>query len=150
MNRQEVALADSGTRRVFEEELLFGEATDTIAALLQSLNIRRSELARRLRVSPGRVSQILSGGENLTLRTLGAIGWALGIRFGINPMPMANRVGTPAEDDPPTPEWLPRIWRQSEPRFSAKLTVRKRASSLDLKLYPVPQSGPDDEFVQAA
>jgi hypothetical protein len=29
-------------------------------------------------VSPGRVSQILSGGENLTLRTLGAVVAALG------------------------------------------------------------------------
>jgi transcriptional regulator with XRE-family HTH domain len=32
-------------------------------------------------VSPGRVSQILSGDENLTLRTLGAVVKALGARI---------------------------------------------------------------------
>jgi transcriptional regulator with XRE-family HTH domain len=32
-------------------------------------------------VSPGRVSQILSGDENLTLRTVGAVLDALGTRF---------------------------------------------------------------------
>jgi transcriptional regulator with XRE-family HTH domain len=34
-------------------------------------------------VSPGRVSQILGGGENLTLRTLAALSTALDARFGI-------------------------------------------------------------------
>ena len=32
--------------------------------------VTRSELARRLGVTPGRVSQILSGDENITLNTL--------------------------------------------------------------------------------
>jgi transcriptional regulator with XRE-family HTH domain len=34
-----------------------------------------------LGVSPGRVSQILGGGENLTLRTLAALATALDARF---------------------------------------------------------------------
>jgi len=34
-------------------------------------------------VSPGRVSQILGGGENLTLRTLAALSTALDARFDI-------------------------------------------------------------------
>jgi transcriptional regulator with XRE-family HTH domain len=39
-------------------------------------------------VSPGRVSQILGGGENLTLRTLAALSTALDARFDValNPL----------------------------------------------------------------
>ena len=100
------ALGDPEVRRTFEEELLYGEATDTLEALVESLGITRKELAARLGVSQGRVSQILSGGENLTLRSLAAVGWALGIRFDLMPSPMADRRGTPACDDRPPPTWL--------------------------------------------
>ncbi|MBT2233014.1 helix-turn-helix transcriptional regulator [Nonomuraea sp. NEAU-A123] len=41
----------------------------------------RADLAASMGVSPGRVSQILSGDENLTLRTLGAVVKALGARI---------------------------------------------------------------------
>ena len=43
----------------------------------------RTDLAARMGVSPGRVSQILGGGENLTLRTLAALSTALDARFDI-------------------------------------------------------------------
>lgn len=110
MDRSEL-MADPEIRRTFEEEFLFGEATETIAALLQDLNINQAELAERLGVTRGRVSQILSGGENLTLRTLGAVGWALGIRLALNPHPMTQRAGTPAVDDLLPPAWLTRLGR---------------------------------------
>jgi transcriptional regulator with XRE-family HTH domain len=93
-------------RRAYEEEILVGEATDTLAGLVESLGIARAELATRLNVSRGRVSQILAGGGNLTLRSLAALGWALGIRFELLPLPMADRSGTPAVSDPPAPAWL--------------------------------------------
>src|SRR5690606_27124167 len=97
---------DPETRRAFEEELLVGEATDTVAALVDSLGLSQEELAQRLGVSAGRVSQLLSGAENLTLRSLGALGWALGVRFNLQPSAMADRHGTPALDDPLAPAWL--------------------------------------------
>jgi transcriptional regulator with XRE-family HTH domain len=46
--------------------------------------VTRSDLAAAMHVSPGRVSQILSGGENLTLRTLGSVITALGARLEIS------------------------------------------------------------------
>jgi transcriptional regulator with XRE-family HTH domain len=106
VSRQREALAKPEVRRSFEEEVLFGEATDTIAALLESMDISQRELAQRLSLTEGRISQILSGSENLTLRTLAAIGWALGVRFELDPTPMADRSGTPAEQDAPAPAWL--------------------------------------------
>lgn len=108
------SLKDPETRRTFEEEYLYGEATDTVAALLESLGLSQKELAQRLGVSKGRVSQILSGEENLTLRSLAALGWALGVRFELNPQPMQDRGGTPAEGDPSPPEWLSQLPRRPQ------------------------------------
>lgn len=108
-SRIDRALDDPVVRRVFEEELLVGEATDTIAGLLESLQLTQKELASRLGVSAGRVSQILSGEENLTLRSLAALGWALGIRFDLAPVPMSDRSATPASSDPPAPAWIDRL-----------------------------------------
>lgn len=102
-------LDDPEVRRTYEEELLVGEATETVAGMLVSAKITQRDLARRLGVSEGRVSQILSGGENLTLRSLAALGWALGLRFRVDPVPMADRRGTPAQTDPPAPAWLDRL-----------------------------------------
>jgi hypothetical protein len=107
--KQHRDLADPQARRAFEEELLFGEATDTLAAVIESLGITQRELARRLNVSEGRVSQVLSGAENLTLRSLAALGWAIAVRFELNPVAMSERSGTPARGDPPAPSWLRRL-----------------------------------------
>jgi transcriptional regulator with XRE-family HTH domain len=59
------------------------EVVDEITWYMREHKVTRSDLARALGVSPGRVSQILSGGENLTLRTLGSVVAALGARFEI-------------------------------------------------------------------
>lgn len=118
---------DPEIRRVFEEELLVGEATDTVAALVDSLGLSQKELAQRLGVSAGRVSQILSGAENLTLRSLGALGWALGVRFDLQPSAMADRHGTPALDDPPAPAWLDRLQPSAPLRYEAMRSVEQHA-----------------------
>ncbi|MEV5511128.1 helix-turn-helix domain-containing protein [Streptomyces orinoci] len=59
------------------------QATASLAGLLAERELSRRELADRLGVSPGRVSQILSGDENLTLRTLAAVAECLGARVEI-------------------------------------------------------------------
>src|SRR3954468_23469462 len=101
-------LNDPEVRRIYEEELLLGEATENVTALLRSLRISQRELARRLGVSEARVSQIVSGAENLPLRSLAGVGWALGVRFELEPtgMSAAERTGGPAEADLPAPDWL--------------------------------------------
>jgi transcriptional regulator with XRE-family HTH domain len=115
--RTREVLKDPEVRRAFEEEYLVGEATDTIAGLLNSLGLSQKVLANRLSVSPGRVSQVLSGAENLTLRSLASLGWALGVRFELAPMAMSDREGTPAADDPPPPDWLNRLRPQGSWTF---------------------------------
>jgi transcriptional regulator with XRE-family HTH domain len=119
----EQLMADPEGRRAFEEELLIGDVTDTVEALLRSLRISQRELARRLDISDGRVSQILAGTGNLTLRSLAAVAWALGMRFELQPKPMSNRVGTPAQNDPQAPAWLHRLGGTARIQFDPALRV---------------------------
>ena len=66
-----------------DEEMhgLVTQLTNEITFYMRERSLSRADLAARMGVSPGRVSQILSGGENLTLRTLAALATALDARF---------------------------------------------------------------------
>lgn len=120
---------DPEESRVYEEELLFGEATETLFDLVKSAGLTQKELARRLEVSPGRVSQILSGGANLTLRTLAACAWALGVRFRLLPAALAQRSETAAAEDPPLPGWIGQI--ENQVAWSHRLVKRDRDRVLE-------------------
>ncbi|HEX2355217.1 MAG TPA: helix-turn-helix transcriptional regulator [Micromonosporaceae bacterium] len=56
---------------------------DEVTWYMREHKVARAELAHAMGVSPGRVSQILSGDENLTLRTLGSVVDALGARLEV-------------------------------------------------------------------
>ena len=62
---------------------LVTQLTNEVNWLMRERGLTRADLAARMGVSPGRVSQILGGGENLTLRTLAALSTALDARFDI-------------------------------------------------------------------
>jgi transcriptional regulator with XRE-family HTH domain len=53
------------------------QVTASLAGLLAGQGKSRSDLASAMGVSPGRVSQIMSGDANLTVRTLAAVAEAL-------------------------------------------------------------------------
>jgi len=57
-----------------DEELsrLITQFTNEITWQMRERDLTRADLANLMGVSPGRISQVLSGGENLTLRTLAA------------------------------------------------------------------------------
>jgi transcriptional regulator with XRE-family HTH domain len=61
---------------------LITQLTSEISWYMHEHNISAAELATRMDVSPGRISQIF-GGENLTLHALAAIAAALGVPFSI-------------------------------------------------------------------
>jgi transcriptional regulator with XRE-family HTH domain len=73
------------TEGQIEDELLalVTQLTNEINWYMRERGLTRADLATRMGVSPGRVSQILSGGENLTLRTLAALSTALDARFDV-------------------------------------------------------------------
>jgi transcriptional regulator with XRE-family HTH domain len=65
-------------RRLLERERVWLEATETLCKLMESRGVSSAELARKLGISPARVSQLLSGTRNLTLATLADAFHALG------------------------------------------------------------------------
>src|SRR5580692_7205980 len=73
------------TENQVDDELLalVTQLTNEINWYMRERGLTRADLAARMGVSPGRVSQILGGGENLTLRTLAALSTALDARFDI-------------------------------------------------------------------
>jgi len=82
-----------------DEELsrLITQLTNEITVHLQEHGLTRAELASRMGVSPGRISQVLSGGENLTLRTLAAVSTALDAQFDVqlnSSKPVADAAGS--------------------------------------------------------
>lgn len=83
-----------------DEELsdLITQVTNEIDWLMRENQITRADLAARMGVSPGRVSQVLSGGENLTLRTLASLASALGAHFEVELRPAGALAGGQAED----------------------------------------------------
>jgi transcriptional regulator with XRE-family HTH domain len=70
--------------QIDEEQLaLVTQLTNEVSWHMRERGITRADLAARMGVSPGRVSQILGGGENLTLRTLAALSTALDARLSL-------------------------------------------------------------------
>jgi len=69
-------------RRLLRQEELILEITESISAVMEAERITQAELARRLGKSKGRVSQLLAGDRNLTLRTISDVCDALGCRPG--------------------------------------------------------------------
>lgn len=91
------------TEERVDEELfdLVTRLTNEIDWYMRECRLTRVDLAHRMGVSPGRISQILSGGENLTLRTLAGVAAALDARFDIELKPgRAVSAPQPAPEPP--------------------------------------------------
>jgi transcriptional regulator with XRE-family HTH domain len=80
-----VPSSQKATEAQVDDELsrLTTQVTNEINWHMREHNLTRADLASRMGVSPGRVSQVLSGGENLTLRTLASLATALGTQFDL-------------------------------------------------------------------
>jgi transcriptional regulator with XRE-family HTH domain len=78
---------------------------DEITWYMREHKISRAELAQSMNVSAGRVSQVLSGDENLTLRTLAGVISSLGaqVEFSLrapdDPAGLPDASGHLGEDD---------------------------------------------------
>ena len=92
-----------------------------MVALVDALGISQKELANRLGLSAARVSRLLNGRDNTTLRTLADVGHAVGVRFAVVPIPFDDRSSTPAANDGKMPAWVDRQRRE--------LLTRRQASS---------------------
>ena len=83
------------------------QMTTAITQCMRQRNMNRTQLARAMGVSPGRVSQILSGDGNLTLGTLAAVCVALDSRLETKLVPNPQATPVPAAPGTPVPEGQP-------------------------------------------
>jgi transcriptional regulator with XRE-family HTH domain len=87
------------------------EMTTAITQRMRQKDMNRTELAAAMGVSPGRVSQILSGDGNLTLYTLAAVCVALDARLEAKLVPNREdsrddaRYPVPLFGPAPAPDW---------------------------------------------
>jgi transcriptional regulator with XRE-family HTH domain len=70
-------------KRLQERERLWFEAMESITGLMESQGISRTELARRLGVTPAYITKLLRGTHNMTLATLSDVFFVLGHEAGI-------------------------------------------------------------------
>src|SRR5580698_7613690 len=78
-------LAEASRSEDFAFEMKAQEIAVNLTSLLLHAGMTKADLARRLDWTPGRVSKVLGGEENLTLRTLHAVYGALGYTFDVVP-----------------------------------------------------------------
>ena len=65
----------------YKEERITADFTERIWNRLQEMKLSQAEFARRLRVTPARVTKILDGSTNFTFKTAAAISSALDMDF---------------------------------------------------------------------
>jgi transcriptional regulator with XRE-family HTH domain len=85
-------LAEAAQSGDFDFELKAQEVAVNISALMLHAGWTRAKLARSLNWTAGRVSKVLGGEENLTLRTIYVIYKTLGYTFDVVPRTEAERV----------------------------------------------------------
>lgn len=89
-------LVDAGTDPDFLYEQLLIDVNECILAAMEREGVRRSDLANRLGTSRAYVTKLLSGPENLTLRTLVRLAHVLGSRVEFSLAPLeAPRTSNP-------------------------------------------------------
>ena len=69
---------DPEEMRIFQQERLLVEITELMCKTMKGRGMKRGHLAEQLEKSRGRISQILNGEANLTLRTVADVFTALG------------------------------------------------------------------------
>ena len=83
-------LSDPERLRGFQQAGLRIEIALQVERAMKAQKISRKALAERMGVSKGRISQILSGTSNLTLRLVADAFTALGLRLELKPVPLSE------------------------------------------------------------
>ncbi len=89
-------LQDPENLRGFQRADLQVEIALQVERAMKQQKISRKALAERMGVSKGRITQILSGTSNLTLRLVADVFTALGLRLEIQPVALSEpRIAPP-------------------------------------------------------
>jgi transcriptional regulator with XRE-family HTH domain len=78
------ASRNQANAKLLAQEVLITEVTEAIWRTMEEVGITKAELAKKMEVTKGHVSQLLNGSRNMTLRTLADICFALDRKPSIN------------------------------------------------------------------
>ncbi len=81
-------LAQPENRKIYEQERILLDTTELLATVMHQRKISRAELAKRVGKSKSFITQVLRGDQNLTLRTIADLFFALDYRVGFKALPM--------------------------------------------------------------
>lgn len=98
-------LQDPEQLRYYQQEQLLLQVTEHMCKIMNEEEITRSQLADLLGKSKGRISQILDGEKNLTLRTIANVFTALGRRAVFQTEPIETKQASM--------QWLSSCFEQS-------------------------------------
>jgi transcriptional regulator with XRE-family HTH domain len=74
-------------QKLYAVEGSVAEAAELIASIMEEKNLSKADLARKLGKTPPYVTQLLSGGTNMTLRTLAEVLFALDSKLKVTAEP---------------------------------------------------------------
>jgi DNA-binding phage protein len=80
--------ADPALMKLYLREKLIVEVTEALSRALATRKVSRTELAKRLGATKGRVTQLLDGSANMTLRTISDVLWALDFKPIVSAVPL--------------------------------------------------------------
>ncbi len=121
--------ASERNRRLLREEALIQDAAEAVSVVMQEEGVTKAQLARRMGRTKGFITQLLSGGRNLTLRTLAGVADALEARVTITVS--KDRDGMSVSSESPdlrvvNIESWPSPWTQSPARRGATVGIPPR------------------------
>jgi len=89
----EKALEEAKKHYDYYEEGLFVTIAERVVDAMHAKRVSRSELARRLKVSPAYVTKILRGHANLSLESLAKVAFALNLKWECLLIPLKSELG---------------------------------------------------------
>ncbi len=126
-NRARNPMLYPDAQRAFEESALVGQAANVIQSFIRLSGIKQKDVAQRLDVTGGRVSQMISNPGNMTLKSLASLCWALGVRIELQPQRVGSKLPNRIAEMIQLPPMQGKTWE-----FSANVkSVEKAASGFD-------------------
>lgn len=125
------------------EELKAVDVAADLTLLLNHAGISRADLARKLGWSRARVSQVLSGQENITVQTIAAVAGALGYTFDTvfrkadvsaasQPWTQRTALSLEMQDEPDVQLWMSRkTMKPVQERFHGAYEVQHMGLTFD-------------------
>jgi len=125
------------------EELKAVDVAADLTLLLNHAGVSRADLARKLGWSRARVSQVLSGQENITVQTIAAVAGALGYTFDTvfrkadvsaasQPWTQRTALSLEMQDEPDVQSWMSRkTMKPVQERFHGAYEVQHMGLTFD-------------------